>query len=379
MNDKAFSQDEKIFVTNPEVIENYSLLQKIGVFKYIDSLHRELRNIKSLFNGALDIFNRLTIPEIMDAAAWQISDHFLPSFIGFIIKPLPGFDNIIQRGYKNYKEITLDTEITSLDAFESFFSRDPKPVKYSLLPPELRENEVLASLDLELVVPIMDPSGLSGLVLAGKKIFEDDYSPVELTYLQELLTFFSQAIQNHILYERTLRDSKTGLYNSGYFLTRLNEEINRTRRSDSYSSIIMIDIDHFKKLNDTYGHMAGDRVLEYLTQVIRQNIRGEDIASRFGGEEFIILQPDSSRKAALSAAERLRRAVENMEVEWETPLPGITISLGIFTFDKETNLPADEMIKNADEALYLSKAKGRNCSTFWALGLLRKIEKMNLK
>jgi diguanylate cyclase (GGDEF)-like protein len=188
------------------------------------------------------------------------------------------------------------------------------------------------------------------------------------------MSFVSLAIQNNLHYERTLRDLKTGLYNNGFFMTRLNEEIARTRRNGSKSSVIIIDIDFFKKVNDTYGHLAGDRVLETLAITIKQTIRTDDIPSRFGGEEFTVLMPDTDKHSAYIAAERLRNTVAKMKVAWDPPLLPVTISIGICTFEQDSNLSPDEVIQRADEALYRSKKRGRNRSSAWGAGLLDKVE-----
>jgi diguanylate cyclase (GGDEF)-like protein len=191
-----------------------------------------------------------------------------------------------------------------------------------------------------------------------------------------MMSFVSQSIQNNLLYDRTLRDVKTGLFNNAFFMTRLDDEIARSRRSNGIFSIIMIDVDKFKNFNDSFGHLAGDKVLEALAVVIKEALRIEDVPSRFGGEEFSVLLPNSDRDAAWIVSERLRCAVELMKVEWERPLPQVTISLGIFTYNKDMDLSGKDMIKRADEALYLSKQRGRNCSTHWNSGLIAKIERM---
>ena len=374
--------DEKKFFSDPKVVQNYSLLHEIGVFNYIDSLKQEIRNYSSLFTGTLDIFTRTTVEEIMDATVWQISDHSLPSIIVFLWKPLQNREEIIIKSYKNYKPVELELKVDNISAFETFFHEFPKPISYGLFSFKMGQNEAINSFDSihpELVIPIMGPSGLYGMVLMGRKILGEEYSLAELAFIQHLMSFVSQAIQNHLHYERTLRDVKTGLYNNGFFLTRLNEEIARTKRNKTKASIIMMDVDKFKKFNDTYGHLAGDRVLESLAITIKQTVRTEDVPSRFGGEEFTVLLPDTDKEHAFLAAERLRTMVAAIKVPWEPPLPQITISLGIFTFDNNTNLPAEEIIQRADEALYISKERGRNRSTAWGVGLLNKIQQMQHK
>jgi len=374
------AEDEKLFLSNPRIVENYTLLQEIGVFKHIDYLNREIHNFKNLYAGALEIFNTTSIEQIIDATVRRISDQFLPSFLVFLWKPLQNKEEITIKGFKNYKLIDLNLHIESIKPFEEFFVKYNKPISYDLLSYQLGNDEALKCMDPlhpELVIPITGPSGLYGLVLIGRKILEDDYSASELEYLQRLMSFVSQAIQNNLHYERTLRDVKTGLFNNGFFMTRLNEEIARSHRMGSSASIIIMDVDKFKNFNDTYGHLAGDKVLETLAVTIKQGVRAEDVPSRFGGEEFTVLLPDSDRKSAYLAAERLRTMVANMMVPWHPPLPQVTISLGVVTFNKDTQLPAEEIIHCADEALYLSKERGRNRTTVWGTGLLSKIERLS--
>ena len=183
--------------------------------------------------------------------------------------------------------------------------------------------------------------------------------------MQQLMSFVSQAIKNHLHYEHSLRDVKTGLYNHGFFMTRLGEEISRTRRNSYTSSIIVMDVDKFKSFNDTYGHLAGDRVLEQLALMIKQGVRNDDIPSRFGGEEFTVLLPHTEKGTVWTVAERLRLNISEMQVPWNVPLPQVTISMGIFSFDQSTAADVAEIVKRADEALYVSKKRGRNRCTIW--------------
>jgi diguanylate cyclase (GGDEF)-like protein len=238
---------------------------------------------------------------------------------------------------------------------------------------ELGNEEALASLKTvkpEIVIPILGPFGLYGIILVGSKTFDSEYAKEELFFIEQLMSFVSQAIKNHLHYEHSLRDVKTGLYNHGFFMTRLKEEIARMKRSGSVSSIIVMDVDRFKNFNDTYGHLAGDQVLEKLALVIKQNVRDEDIPSRFGGEEFTVLLPHTPIATAWAVAERLRTSIEAMRVSWEVPLPQVTISSGIHAFDGRDNFESSDILRRADEALYVSKAKGRNCSTVWEPGLI---------
>ena len=369
-------ETKKKFLSHPKIVENYSLLQEIGVFGYLEGLNSEIRNYETLLTRGLDIFNRTSIDEILDATVWQISDHFLPSFIAFLWKPIQNRPDITIRAYRNYKPVDLDIKIDNITSLETFFQKFPKPVNFDVLEKELENKETLESLKSvmpELVIPILGPFGLYGIILVGRKILSTDYSKEELVFIQQLMSFVSQAIKNHLHYEHSLRDVKTGLYNHGFFMTRMKEEVIRTKRSSSVSSVIVMDVDKFKNFNDTYGHLAGDQVLEMLAQAIRQNVRADDIPSRFGGEEFTVLLPRTEISTAWMVAERMRTSVAEMHVPWEVPLPQVTISLGVFAFDRNSDLETTDILRRADEALYISKAKGRNCSTIWEPGLIESI------
>jgi len=379
MENKVFldSDDaEKKFLASPKVMENKSLLESLGVFDFINNLSKEIHNYKTLLTRGLDIFNRTSIDEILDATVWQISDHFLPSFIAFLWKPVQNRPDITMRAYRNYKPIELDLKIDNIAPFELFFHQSPRPINFDALAKELNNDEALAPYKAvmpEIVIPILGPFGLYGIILVGHKTQEAGYAKEELVFLHQLMSFVSQAIKNHLHYEHSLRDVKTGLYNHGFFMARLNEEVIRTKRIACVSSVIVMDVDKFKNFNDTYGHLAGDQVLEKLAQVIRQNVRADDIPSRFGGEEFTVLLPNTEISTAWITAERLRISIAEMQVPWNVPLPQVTISLGLFAFDRNSGLETTDILRYADEALYISKARGRNCSTIWEPELIESL------
>jgi diguanylate cyclase (GGDEF)-like protein len=188
------------------------------------------------------------------------------------------------------------------------------------------------------------------------------------------MSFVSQAIQNHLHYQYSVRDVKTGLFNHGFFMGRLNEELARVKRFNRPASLMVLDVDKFKNFNDTYGHLAGDKVLESIALTLKKCVRTEDIPSRFGGEEFTVLLPDTDKDTAWIVAERLRMQISRMKVSWTPALPPVTVSIGIVTITSADKAGADEVIKRADEALYLSKERGRNRSSVWGMGLLFRLE-----
>ncbi|MDR0289429.1 MAG: sensor domain-containing diguanylate cyclase [Treponema sp.] len=365
---------EKRFISNPKIIENYGFLQEIGIFSFIDSLTRKIHSYKTLLTKGLNIFNHTSTSEIMDATVEQISYNFLPSYIAFLWKPVQNRPDITIRTYHNYKTIDMGLKIENITIFEDFFHDFPTPVNFDEMAKRLNNDEALEpfkAVQPEIVIPILGPFGLYGIILVGNKIPAGEYTIEELEFLHQLISFVSQAIKNHLHYEHSLRDVKTGLYNHGYFMVRLKEEVDLTKHSSYSSAVIVMDVDKFKDFNDSYGHLAGDQVLEKLAQAIRQNVRNNDIPSRFGGEEFTIMLPHSDISTAWAISERLRTCVAEMRVPWEVPLPQVTISLGVFAFDHNTKLEPTDILRRADEALYVSKARGRNRSTISEPGLLK--------
>ena len=153
------------------------------------------------------------------------------------------------------------------------------------------------------------------------------------------------------------KDKLTGLFNRRFFDERIIEEWERARRYHRHLSVIMVDIDHFKKFNDTYGHQKGDEVLEAVAQILLQNSRTNDIVARYGGEEMVAILPETDIENAFQVAEKMRKAIhqgvkEKASVE-------TTASFGVGAFSIENDTP-EKILKAADEALYRAKEKGRN-------------------
>jgi diguanylate cyclase (GGDEF)-like protein len=149
-------------------------------------------------------------------------------------------------------------------------------------------------------------------------------------------------------------DPLTGIANRATFQTVLGQELSRTRRTGGSVSLALLDLDHFKRLNDTHGHQAGDEVLRRLAAVLDDCSRGFDTAARYGGEEFAIILPHTTPEEALEVAERLRTGVRDAGIE-----PAVTVSIGVASYPRDAS-DGDELVRLADEALYASKRAGRN-------------------
>jgi diguanylate cyclase (GGDEF)-like protein len=163
------------------------------------------------------------------------------------------------------------------------------------------------------------------------------------------------------LRELSIKDGLTDLYNHRYFQDLLDKELPRVERYNHKLSLIMVDIDHFKNVNDTYGHPQGDIVLHAIADIFRNEFRKPDTVARYGGEEFAIVLPETDIKGAVVIAERLRKRVEQQTIKLEEKNVNVTISLGVTMYDasKDRKSKAD-IIDAADKALYNSKQTGRN-------------------
>ncbi len=213
------------------------------------------------------------------------------------------------------------------------------------------------------------PSIWRNLVKHRQKMMAAMDRPVNLTtaICDYMLTVEKALIQPKVvelnLFEETRHYSKcdrlTGLYNRAYFEEALNSEASRCRRYQSEFSLVFFDLDHFKTINDTLGHLAGDSVLKTIANLILSEKRAEDIAARFGGEEIVLILPGTQKYSALILAERIRHKIEYMNLYFEKQMIQATVSGGIATFPLDTDI-AGELLDCADRALYRAKHRGRN-------------------
>jgi len=196
-----------------------------------------------------------------------------------------------------------------------------------------------------------------------------DYLPKSKISEQALSRIITNAVENtklkndlirmqEKLVQTSTKDALTGLFNRRYLLESLESEIERAKRYKEDLSFLMIDIDHFKKVNDTYGHTAGDTVLADVAKILTNSIRQSDLAGRLGGDEFAIILPHTDIKDGLVAAQKIRKAVEQAQFTDKEDVIKVTISIGVaICSDTDTTL---DIIKHADKALYMAKENGRN-------------------
>ena len=178
---------------------------------------------------------------------------------------------------------------------------------------------------------------------------------------REELAAINEALRekNRELHEISITDSLTTLYNRKHLAETLATEVARSKRNKHHFALLMIDIDHFKQYNDTYGHLAGDDVLRKMAAIFKDSIRSCDYAARYGGEEFLVMLPETGEDGAMHAAERIRTQVEREVFAEGDHAVSITVSIGVSTFPRNGEDPKS-LISSADDALYEAKEKGRN-------------------
>jgi len=165
---------------------------------------------------------------------------------------------------------------------------------------------------------------------------------------------------NEMLKNLSNTDPLTLLYNRRYMMETLEKELERAVRTGSYLSLVMVDIDHFKQINDTFGHQNGDLVLVAVADSFRSGLRSYDFAARYGGEEFVLTLPETSHKDAMMVAERLRERLAATDYPGDLSGRAITVSMGVATHPATAITSIDDLIRDADEAMYRAKAAGRN-------------------
>lgn len=186
------------------------------------------------------------------------------------------------------------------------------------------------------------------------------FSEQDETMLRALGQQLVGALENARLYELATVDGLTGLLNARTIRAKLAEMFTKTLAANGQMAVLMFDIDHFKKVNDTYGHEVGNEVLRHLAQVVRGKLRDTDVAGRYGGEEFMVILPQTPAKAAVDVAERLRRHIEQRPATTAAGALHVTASFGVAAIPKLRVAAPDELIEAADKALYASKRNGRN-------------------
>lgn len=268
----------------------------------------------------------------------------------------------------------LKYQIPYTDPVITTLSEEKRPVTLDYLlenSPHTTVGEMLKSLTPTLIVPLIQKNHINGILFLGERFtFEPgsdiSYTDYEKDLIQNIASLGAIAINNSALIERSSTDMMTQLKLKYYFFNVLTEKLDNAMTQKIPLAILMFDIDFFKHFNDTYGHECGDYVLKQVAHLIKTGLRDDDLASRYGGEEFTVLLNDTKKNDAVQIAERIRSTIENFDFTFNDQHMKVTISCGVSVFDHKTNpvTVAAQIVNQADQGLYMSKHNGRNRVTY---------------
>lgn len=350
---KSFSSEEcKIIVDSEDEIGDSAQAFNSLVETLFSSMETE--NALSDFTHLLG--SQLAIHDLTEKALQQLMEHTHSAAGAIIIENDASLEVAVSQGIRDVSKL-LDS-----DHVRSSLRRESR-VQLSLPPDVLVEGVLIDFRPLEVIIePVLYKDVVLGLIILASAY---NYGSDEITRLNLFGQSLALALHNSLLFDRLERlaalDSLTGIYNRRFGMTRLHEEFGRALRMNTPIGLLMMDLDHFKQVNDTYGHLTGDRVLLRLARVARSVLREGDILVRYGGDEFLAILPGASRHDVTDIGERLRRKVSETRIEEGDESIQVTISQGGVSFP-ENDVPNEtELVNRADQALYQAKESGRNC------------------
>ena len=260
------------------------------------------------------------------------------------------------------------------DALRELKRKDFGAMLLDYLLPDGNGLQVLRKMKREGIdTPVVMVTGHGDEIVAARAIREGayDYLPKPLINSDALSRSLANAVEKHAVAKRSkqentkiaeqaVRDQLTHLYNRWYLVEVLERECTRARRCGSNLGVCMVDLDHFKRINDTYGHLAGDKVLVDVAKILLDSVRHSDVVCRYGGEEFAILLSDAKAPWFVDICERLRTSVSDHSFNWKSEWFKVTASIGLALYDPPFDLSPSTMLERADQALYEAKRGGRN-------------------
>lgn len=341
-------------------------------YRQISTISKGKRGLRHILDAIPEMYNLQTLEELLKGVLEQM-EGLLGGYHSFVAA-LPGALNLPPpEGGKtpdSFAVISNDEElkiVAGTGRFESFDCLDEVDQELLKRLHDTIGQEQVVEDGTRTFVPLRVGNKSLGVIYFDRKSEE--------TYDVELLKIFamqaSQALENRRLFGMATEDDLTKTFLKNFFFKRMEDEVHEACRYEYPISLCIIDVDKFKSVNDTYGHIAGDIVLRSVSNVIRSSVRSHDFVGRFGGDEFVIALPHTDRKIASEVLERLRRKVEATTYEGTPPDVKVTLSCGVATLQsfpaERANLKRaqltrmiERMLESADQALYVSKEQGRN-------------------
>ena len=347
-----------------------------------DAQEKEIYDLKQLLGLFRSLCTTIELPKLLQSILYSAMAQMRVTGAG--IFTLSSLETPSYRLGTNYMNLDVNPLISycipkksrlveALRGHDEVFTLD----RISASIPGCKELDMLTSMNPTLIVPLTFRKRLNGILVLGERIVvegEDtsEYSDYEKREILSLTSLAAIAVNNASLVEISSTDMMTHLKFKHYFFNILADRMEDAVASKSVLSVLMFDIDFFKKVNDTNGHAYGDYVLSKVADIIRRSIRGKDLASRYGGEEFTVLLNGTGVDNAILVAERIRMNIEACDFCFQDKHIKVTLSGGVATFipGESSATSANELVDQADKALYVSKRSGRNRITFASEDLL---------
>ena len=333
----------------------------------VDELHevpldRENQDLKEIIEIAFQITAQLEVENIAKNVAWSFASKFQPESVTFL---LPEEAEEAPPRVVCYRGVKLEEPpppVPPIAAMLAFLEKDEySQVSFQYFRENYPDADFVAALETlasGMIVPLRTDKGVLGALVLGKT--SEPSSLAEVQYITRIARFAAISIENANLFRQATTDRMTGLYSHYFFEKTLEEEMERARRYKATFSLVMFDIDHFKKFNDTYGHLQGDLIIKEIAHLLRTSVRSIDFTARYGGEEFAVILPEVNVQGAAVVGERIRRGIERHEFAGEEGRLHVTVSIGVAEFKVDRMRTASQFIAEADKALYQSKELGRN-------------------
>ncbi len=350
----------------------------------VSQYEKKIYDLKQLLEISRSLCSTIEFSTLIESILYTCMGQFRALGAGvFVLDALESDSFILDQNYNGmelnpsvtYKISVTNPLVAAITKTEKVFTVD----EVKALVPADTNLEAITSLNPSLIVPLVQKNHLNGILLLGERITmseEKGFSNYEKEQILNIASLAAIAIYNASLLERSSTDMMTHLKLKYFFYNVLTDKLDAALAQNKSFSVMMFDIDFFKRFNDTYGHACGDYVLQTVAKIIRSCIRSRDLASRYGGEEFTVLLDNMDREDALTVAERIRTKVEQYDFCYENLHVKVAISIGVTEFNPQTN-PVNspkQLVDQADQALYVSKRNGRNRVTFADQKLISEIK-----
>ncbi|MGV8079540.1 MAG: diguanylate cyclase [Syntrophales bacterium] len=342
---KLYEKSEADMVELNKTVKNLSILYNIG---------RAMNHIGDLKNLLKFILQQAIETTEAQKGSLMLFDQHTRRLVVHVVNGLPDkkTEEAINSGLLGCRTFAVGEGI----AGKVFETREPIIVNAAEKDERYLENRE-SNVESILCIPLVVADEAIGVINITNKRSEGIFTAEDLELLNALGNQAAVAINNTSLYEMAITDELTGLYIRRYFNVKLDSEFRRAKRYGHRLTLAMCDLDHFKSVNDSFGHQMGDKVLQSVAGLLKAHARESDIPARFGGEEFVVILPETNGEGGMIFGERIRNAVAGSKVEGYPSQ--ITISIGLATFPEDAD-SIQTLIRAADAALYEAKEKGRN-------------------